>query len=120
MPYRALAILVLVVHLGFILFVVLGGLLVLRRPRLAWLHLPAVVWGVLIEYAGWICPLTPLENWFRERAGQPGYAGGFIEHHLTAAIYPQGLTRVMAVLLGTFALLLNLFVYIRLFRRRSS
>src|SRR5437762_13968602 len=119
MPYRAFAILVLVVHLGFIFFVALGGLLVLRWPMMAWLQLPAAVWGVLIEYAGWVCPLTPLENWFRERAGEPGYAGGFIDHYLTAAIYPQGLTRTMAVLLGTFALLVNLFVYIRVFRKRS-
>jgi hypothetical protein len=120
MPYHALAILVLAVHLGFILFVVLGGLLVLRRPRLAWVHLPAVAWGVLIEYTGWVCPLTPLENSLRERAGEPGYAGGFIEHYLTAAIYPQGLSRTMAVLLGSFALLVNLFVYVRLYRRQSS
>ena len=93
MPYRLLADALLVLHLGFVLFVVLGGLLVLRRPRLAWLHLPAVVWGAAIEFTGGICPLTPLENRWRVQAGGSGYQGGFIEHYVTAALYPDGLTR---------------------------
>jgi len=109
--YRALADLVLVVHLTFVLFVVLGGLLVLRWPRAAWLHIPAAIWGVLIEYTGWICPLTPLENSFRARGGEMGYSGGFIEHYIQPLLYPAGLTRGTQIVLGSFVLLLNLGAY---------
>jgi Protein of Unknown function (DUF2784) len=109
--YRALADLVLVVHLAFVLFVVLGGLLVLRWPRLAWLHTPAAIWGVLIEYAGWICPLTPLENSFRTRGGEAGYSGGFIQHYIQPVLYPAGLTRSTQVVLGSLVLILNLAAY---------
>jgi Protein of Unknown function (DUF2784) len=109
--YRALADLVLVVHLAFVLFVGLGGLLVLRWPRLAWLHMPAAVWGVLIEYTGWICPLTPLENSLRERGGGAGYSGGFIEHYIQSVLYPAGLTRGTQIVLGSLALLVNLTAY---------
>jgi len=118
--YRFLADAVLVLHLGFILFVVLGGLVVLRAPWLAWLHLPAVVWGVLIEVFGWICPLTPLENRLRALGGEGGYAGGFIEHYLTALIYPAGLTRSMQVALGVIVIAINLVIYIRLLTRRRG
>ena len=111
MIYRALADLVLVVHLTFVLFVVLGGLLVLRWPRIAWLHVPAAIWGVLIEYTWWICPLTPLENSFRARGGEAGYAGGFIEHYIQPLLYPAGLTRGTQIVLGSFVLLLNLSAY---------
>jgi len=110
--YRALADLVLVVHLAFVLFVVLGGLLVLRWPRLAWLHVPAAIWGVLIEYTGWICPLTPLENSLRMRGGEAGYSGGFIEHYIQPLLYPAGLTRSTQVVLGSLALVLNLTAYV--------
>jgi hypothetical protein len=109
--YRALADLVLVVHLTFVLFVVLGGLLVLRWPRAAWLHVPAAIWGVLIEYTGWICPLTPLENSFRAHGGEAGYSGGFIEHYIQPLLYPAGLTRGTQIVLGSFVLLLNLSAY---------
>ncbi len=111
MIYRALADLVLVVHLGFVLFVVLGGLLVLRWPRTAWLHVPAAIWGVLIEYTGWICPLTPLENSFRARGGEADYTGGFIEHYIQPLLYPAGLTRSTQMVLGSLALVLNLTAY---------
>ena len=117
MLYRILADVVLVLHLCFVLFVVLGGLFVLRRPRLAWLHVPAAVWGVLIEFAGWICPLTPLENALRRAGGGPGYAGGFIDHYVTALIYPSGLTRGIQVLLGVFALVVNVAIYVLVVRR---
>jgi hypothetical protein len=109
--YRALADLILALHLVFVLFVVLGGLLVLRWPRVAWLHIPAAIWGVLIEYTGWICPLTPLENSFRARGGQAGYSGGFIEHYIQPLLYPAGLTRSTQVVLGSVVLLLNLAAY---------
>jgi hypothetical protein len=118
--YRALADLVLVVHLAFVLFVVLGGLLVLRWPTVAWLHLPAAIWGVLIEYAGWICPLTPLENAFRTRGGEAGYSGGFIQHYIQPLLYPAGLTRSMQVVLGTIALILNLAAYVVVISRMRS
>lgn len=111
MIYRALADLVLVVHFTFVLFVVLGGLLVVRWPRAAWLHIPAAIWGVLIEYTGWICPLTPLENSFRMRGGEAGYSGGFIEHYIQPLLYPAGLTRSTQVVLGSLALVLNLIAY---------
>lgn len=111
MIYRALADLALVVHLAFVLFVVLGGLLVLRWPRLAWLHIPAAIWGVLIEYTGWICPLTPLENSFRTRGGQPAYSGSFIQHYIQPVLYPAGLTRSTQVVLGSIVLILNLAAY---------
>jgi len=117
--YRTLADLVLVVHLAFVLFVVLGGLLVLKWPRLAWLHVPTAVWGVLIEYKGWICPLTPLENSFRARGGGAGYSGGFIEHYIQPLLYPAGLTRGTQIVLGSLALLVNLTAYGVVIARRS-
>jgi hypothetical protein len=109
--YRALADLVLVVHLLFVLFVVLGGLLVLRWPAVALLHIPAAVWGVLIEYTGWICPLTPLENLLRVRGGEAGYTGGFIQHYIQPLLYPAGLTRGTQIVLGSLVLVLNLSAY---------
>jgi hypothetical protein len=118
MPYRALADATVVVHFGFLLFVVLGGLLVLRWPRLAWVHLPAAAWGILIEFAGWVCPLTPLENHLRALGGQAGYQGGFIAHYVTAALYPEGLTRGTQVVLGVLVLALNAFIYRRVWTRR--
>jgi hypothetical protein len=109
--YRALADLALTAHFAFVLFVVLGGFLVVRWPRLAWVHIPAAVWGVLIEYMGWICPLTPLENSFRMKGGEAGYSGGFIEHYILATLYPAGLTRPTQLVLGSFALIVNLAAY---------
>lgn len=111
MIYRVLADLVLVLHLGFVVFVVLGGLLVLRWPAAMALHIPAAVWGVLIEFTGWVCPLTPLENWLRVRGGELGYSGGFIEHYIQPLLYPSGLTRATQIVLGTFVLLVNLAAY---------
>jgi hypothetical protein len=122
MLYRVLAALVLTTHLAFVLFVVLGALLVLRWPRLAWIHIPATMWGVLIEYSGWICPLTPLENWLRFRGGEAGYAGGFVEHYLLRTLYPAGLTRLTQLILGTLVLVINAAAYSTLVlrKRRSS
>lgn len=111
MLYRLSADLVLIAHLAFILFVALGGLLVLRRPRLMWLHLPAVVWGTLGEFLGVFCPLTPLETTLRELGGGIGYEGDFIGHYVTAFIYPSGLARGIQVALGFGALLLNMAIY---------
>jgi hypothetical protein len=117
MEYRMLADGVLLLHLAFILFVTLGGLLVLRRPRLAWVHLPAVLWGVAIEFFGWICPLTPLENTLRRLAGEAGYGGGFIQHYLLPLIYPGALTRELQWGLGFAVLALNAVFYTLLWRR---
>lgn len=117
MLYRALAMVVLLLHLGFILFVVGGALLVLRWPRLAWLHLPAAAWGVFIELGGWECPLTPLENFFRHRGGEAGYTGGFVEHYLLSLIYPAPLTRGVQLVLGAAVLLLNVALYTLVLRR---
>jgi hypothetical protein len=111
---------VLVVHGLFVLWVVLGGAAVLRWPRLAWLHLPAAAWGVWIEWSGGICPLTPLEVGLRSAAGERGYADGFVEHYLTALLYPDGLTREVQGLLGAAVLAANLFFYLRLLRRRRA
>ena len=117
MLYRTLADAILVLHLGFVLFVLLGGLAVLRRPRLAWLHLPAAAWAALIEFAGWICPLTPLENRLRVQGGGQDFTGDFIGHYVTALLYPDGLTRGLQWLLGALVLAVNAAVYLRLWRR---
>lgn len=118
MFYRVLADGVLLLHLSFIAFVVGGGLLVYRWPRLAWLHLPAALWGALIEFVGWICPLTPLENALRRQAGGSGYGGGFIEHYLLPLIYPGALTREIQIGLGLAVVAINAAVYGLLLRRR--
>ena len=118
MIYHLLSDTVLLLHLGFILFVVFGGLAVLRWPWLAWLHLPSVLWGAWIEFAGWFCPLTPLENTLRRYGGEPGYSGDFVDHYFAAVIYPQGLTRTTQIMLGALVLAINAAVYWRLWRRR--
>ena len=92
-------------HLAFVLFVALGGLLVLRWPKVAFLHIPCALWGVAIEFGGWICPLTPLEQHFLRLAGEAGYEGGFLEHYIWPLIYPDELTRGMQVGLGLAVLL---------------
>jgi hypothetical protein len=117
MLYRLLADLVVAAHLGFVLFVVLGGLLALRWPRAAWFHIPAALWGAGIEFAAGICPLTPLENHLRALGGEAGYAGGFVEHYVLPVLYPDGLTRGVQLGLGTFVLLLNASVYMLVWRR---
>ena len=109
--FRLAADVVALLHLAFVLFVVGGGLLVWRWPWLAWLHLPAVAWGALIEFTGWMCPLTPLEQHLRQIIGQAGYAGGFIDHYLLALLYPAGLTREAQWALGAGVLVVNGAVY---------
>jgi hypothetical protein len=117
---RALADLVLLVHAAFVLFVVLGGFAVHRWPRLAWVHLPAAAWGALIEFAGWICPLTPLENRLRRAAGDAGYQDGFVEHYLLGWLYPETLDRSMQVGLGLAVLAVNLVAYGWVVARRRA
>ena len=118
MWYSALADLVVLIHLAFVAFVVFGGFLALRRRRLAWVHVPAAIWGALIELTGGVCPLTPLENSLRLRGGEAGYSGGFIDHYLIPLLYPAGLTRGAQLMLGALALALNLAVYAVFLARR--
>ena len=111
MYYAIAADLLLVIHLGFVCFVVAGGLLVLKWRRVIFLHLPAVVWGALLEFQGWLCPLTPWEQQLRRAAGQSGYQGGFIEHYLVPVLYPSGLDHNMQLILGSMVIVINIVVY---------
>jgi hypothetical protein len=120
LPFGAMADVLLVIHAAFVLFVMAGGLLVLRWPRLAWAHLPAALWGAIVEFAGYVCPLTPVEKAWRRAAGGQSYAGGFIEHYVTAALYPAGLTRKVQVVLGVAVVVVNCWVYWRVWRRRRA
>jgi hypothetical protein len=120
MVFRLLADAVVVVHLAFVAFVVLGGVLVLRRPRTAWLHLPAVIWAIWVEAAGWICPLTPLENWLRRRGGLDVYASDFVERYLVPLLYPASLTRELQWTLAVAVTLVNTVVYARLLLGRRK
>ena len=113
-----LADLVVVLHFLFVLFVVFGGLLALRWPRVAYVHLPVAVYGALIELVGWICPLTPLEKRLRESAGQQGYEGGFVEHYILPVLYPAGLGRGVQLVLGALVIAVNIAIYQLVARRR--
>jgi hypothetical protein len=120
MLYRFLADLVVVLHVGFVLFVVLGGLLALRWPRAAWFHLPAAIWGAGIEFVRGTCPLTPLENHLRHLGGEAGYSGGFVEHYVLPALYPAGLNQSLQLAIGLFVVVLNVTVYAIVWRRRRA
>ena len=119
MLFAALAFVTVLFHLSFILFVIFGGLAVARWPRLLPLHLACAAWGAYVALANRICPLTPLEKWFRRQAGQSGYHGGFLEHYMLAVIYPTGLTAVTQQALGVVVIVLNVAVYAWLWRRRK-
>lgn len=111
MIYRLLADLVVIVHLLFIVFTLLGGFLVIVRGSLVFVHLPAVIWALVISFKGWICPLTPLENHLRNAAGTEGYTGGFIEHYIIPIIYPVTLTFNIQIVLGFVAVVINIGIY---------
>ncbi|SDX09231.1 Protein of Unknown function [Pseudomonas syringae] len=120
MGYRVAADAVVVFHLVFILFVLFGGLLMLRKPRLALLHIPAIAWGTAVEFLHLYCPLTPLENALRSQAGEQGYDGGFVEHYLIPLIYPAGLTPDIQLWLGAVVVVINVAVYgVLLVRHRA-
>ena len=111
---------IVLVHLGFIVFVALGGFLVIKWHNIAFLHIPCALWGVLIAFGGWICPLTPLEMHFRKLAGIAGYDGGFIDHYVMPIVYPAGLTRGMQTAFGVTILAVNLIVYARVLVNRTK
>jgi hypothetical protein len=111
MSERIAADAVLVLHLAFVLFALLGGLLVLRVPGVAWVHLPALAWAAFVEFTGRVCPLTPLEVALRRAAGESGYAGGFVEHYIVALLYPETLTRDVQMVLGAALVVLNVVIY---------
>jgi hypothetical protein len=122
MLYGILADIVVLIHLFFVLFAVLGAVMIIWRRWVIWLHLPAVLWAIWIELTGGVCPLTPLENWLRNRAGQGGYRGDFVEHYLLPLLYPVGLTRNIQILLGLVVISINAALYGYLFyqhRRRK-
>jgi hypothetical protein len=117
MLYGVLADVVVALHFLFVVFVVGGGLLVLRRPWLARVHLPVAAYGALIEFVGFICPLTPMEKWLRRLAGEGGYEGGFIAHYILPVLYPRGLTREVQLALGLIVIGVNAAVYWVVWRR---
>lgn len=118
--YGILAGVIIVAHFLFIAFVAAGGLLILRWPRLAWVHLPAVVWGVVVELTGWICPLTPLENYLRRLGGSSSYSGGFIEQYLIPIIYPANLTAATQYILGGLVIVVNLILYFLVIQKQRA
>ena len=117
MGFRALADATVVLHLGFVLLVVFGGLIVARWRRVAWVHLPAAAWAAWVEFADWVCPLTPLENWLREQGGGTAYSSSFIEHYLLPILYPESLSRELQWVLGGAVLVINAVVYLVVFRQ---
>lgn len=119
MIYPLLADLTLIVHLTFVAFVLFGGLLVLKWRRIAGLHLPAAAWGAVVEFTGWICPLTPLEYWLRAQTGEASSRSDSLVQYLLPALYPSGLTREIQILLGMLVLAVNLAIYGWLWRRTS-
>lgn len=119
MLYQLLADAVLLLHAAFVLFALFGGLLVMRHPKAMWLHLPALLWGVIVQWADLICPLTPLENFLRLRGGDDPYAGAFIEHYVSMLLYPDALTIELRYLLGILLIAVNAVVYTRVMLRRN-
>jgi hypothetical protein len=117
--WGTLAVTVVAFHLAFIVFVVFGGLLLARWRRAPWIHLPAAVWGTVVELTGGVCPLTPLENRLREAAGSAAYPGSFIEHYLLDLVYPSGLTPKIQLGLGIAVVLVNVATYAWAWRRRG-
>ena len=118
--YRLLADLVVLVHFAFVVFVIFGGFFVARRRRVMPFHLAAAVWAALIEFGGWICPLTPLENRLREKSGSGGYQSDFVAHYILPILYPEGLTRETQIALGALVIVINLGIYGWILRYKSG
>jgi hypothetical protein len=120
MLFNVCADIVLLTHFAFVIFAVLGGFIVLWKNRAAWIHVPVVLWSSLVNLASWVCPLTPLENWFLSKAGQSGYRGGFVQHYIDPLVYPAGMPRDMELIAGISVLAWNAAIYaIVLIRRRK-
>ena len=119
MSYGIMANIVVLIHLGFIIFAALGGLFFIWRRWFIWLHVPAFLWAVWIEITGAICPLTHLENWLRMKAGQGGYESDFIAAYILPLLYPAGLTRRMQIILAISVIVINIAVYGSIFYKRS-
>lgn len=117
MLWNFLAFFLVITHLVFVAFALVGGVAVLRWPRLAWIHLPAVAWGAWVQFAHRICPLTPLENWLRVRAGEAAYSSGFIEHYVAPVLYPSRMGSGLQVLLGGLLIAVNVCAYAVVWRR---
>jgi hypothetical protein len=117
MLYQLLATGSVIIHFGFVGFVIAGGVFCLKKPKIAWFHLPAVIWAITIELTGKVCPLTPLENYFRLKAGSADYSTDFISHYLLPILYPEGLTRNVQYLLGLAVFLINMIIYGLLIQR---
>ncbi len=115
-----LADIVVITHALFIVFVIFGGFIVLKWHKVMWLHIPCAIWGVLIEFFGWICPLTYLENYYRELGNSNYYESSFIQHYLIPIIYPPGLTTGVQILLGVIVIVINLVVYGIVWRYRHE
>ena len=117
MPKLLTADSIVLIHFAFILFVILGGFLALKWRRFIWLHLPAVLWGVIIEFSGWICPLTTLENKLYQSKDARTYSNGFIEHYIIPVIYPEQLTQNIQIILGVILMVINLFIYTLIYKK---
>lgn len=118
--FGVLADLVVILHFSFVLFVIGGGLLVFKWRWVMWVHLPAALWGTLVEFNGWICPLTPLEVWLRVAGGESGYESGFIDHYVVPLLYPSHLTRELQILLGMAVIIINITMYSALFLKNRK
>ena len=111
MIFRIIASILVLIHGLFILYVLFGAFLNFKWPKMIWIHLPMVIWGALVEYMHWICPLTPLENYFRQKARTGVYEGDFIDQYIIPLIYPENLTPQFQVVFGSLVIVLNLIVY---------
>ncbi len=120
MLFPFLADAVVIIHLWFVTFALLGGFLMIWWNRIAWIHIPAVLWAATVELMGWTCPLTPLENWLRTKGGLPGYGSSFVEEYIVPLLYPGGLTRRTQLILGAAVLAVNLGIYSWIYSKREQ
>jgi hypothetical protein len=119
MPYGIFSDIVVLIHLTFVIFAVLGAGLIIWRRWIIWLHIPAFWWAIWIECTGGICPLTPLENWLRIKGGQGAYEGDFVATYLLPVLYPAGLTRNAQIILAMMAIVINVLIYGSIVYKRS-
>ena len=119
MPFGIFADIVVLIHLAFVIYAALGGLLFSWRPWFIWLHVPAFLWAVWIEFTGGICPLTHLENWLRIKAGQGSYESDFVANYILPLLYPVGLTRNLQIIMAILIIVINVAIYGLIFYKRS-